>query len=392
MRSWCVTTASTHTHSSLQVLPNSSMKSLSLQMLHSLRSFSVNAGAHNIFHLILWVIWLRLKLRSFGYFVIGLSRQSLFETHLDVETNLITYCSGVWVISNHHKAPKNGAKCPACFQSSASSCGCWMCVRLNRTRCQYSVPAWPHWALLSVIKWCSGRQQHGWKAAPVCPQGRGWTDGGAAMGVTYSRFCSYSCGGTVIIPPMLNSLILSYINRARGHEILRVINRSTLFKGDYCMAYILTLIYLFFLRICRLTPSLSASSGAWLSTFKGLSYSHSACTLSDLLCVCMLPCLCVLLFPWRKGRREIKFPVSDDRGWSKSEVIWRHWNLHGVHVQRFRRKSSSDNAVLKHKVGLFKPAASRHTVLFSLLLMLYLTSKKPPKLICFYKGWFNFNP
>lgn len=64
-------------------------------------------------------------------------------------------------------------------------------------------------------------------------------------GATYCRFRSYSCGSTVIIPPppSLNSLILSYISRARDQEILQYINRSTLCKGDYCMAYILTSLF-----------------------------------------------------------------------------------------------------------------------------------------------------
>ncbi len=76
----------------------------------------------------------------------------------------------------------------------------------------------------------------------------GWVVGRRQAGeggtVTYCRFRSYSCGGTVIISPLLlNSVILSYISRARGREILQFINRSTLCKGDYCMAYILTSLF-----------------------------------------------------------------------------------------------------------------------------------------------------
>lgn len=79
--------------------------------------------------------------------------------------------------------------------------------------------------------------------------GRGWMGGGTdgrrqGGGAIYCRFRGYSCGGTVIIPPLLlNSLILSYISRARGQEILQYINRSTLCKGDYCMACILTSLF-----------------------------------------------------------------------------------------------------------------------------------------------------
>ncbi len=113
-----------------------------------------------------------------------------------------------------------------------------MCVRLNRTGCQYFLPAWPPQSSpwVRVIKWCSSRQHPGWKAVHICPQGKGWMGG-----VTFCRFCSYSCGCTVIISPLLlNSMILSYISRARGQEILQFINRSLLCKGDYHMAYALT--------------------------------------------------------------------------------------------------------------------------------------------------------
>lgn len=40
----------------------------------------------------------------------------------------------------------------------------------------------------------------------------------------------------IISPLLFNSLILSYISRARGQEILQFANRSTLCKGDYCIA------------------------------------------------------------------------------------------------------------------------------------------------------------
>lgn len=100
------------------------------------------------------------------------------------------------------------------------------------------LPARPPSSLPSAIKlescsclalgewWVVGQRQWGWGA------------------VTYCRFCGYSCGGTVIISPLLlNSVILSYISEARGQEILQFINRSTLCKGDYCMAYILTSLF-----------------------------------------------------------------------------------------------------------------------------------------------------
>lgn len=65
----------------------------------------------------------------------------------------------------------------------------------------------------------------------------GWVGGQRQGATTYCRFRSYSCGGTVIIPPppLLNSLILSYISKARGQESLQYINRSTLCKGNYCI-------------------------------------------------------------------------------------------------------------------------------------------------------------
>lgn len=79
---------------------------------------------------------------------------------------------------------------------------------------------------------CALRGEHGWVV--------GRRQRGGVVGGTYCRFRSYSCGDTVIISPLLlNSVILSYISRARGQEILQFINRSTLCKGDYCMAYIL---------------------------------------------------------------------------------------------------------------------------------------------------------
>lgn len=72
----------------------------------------------------------------------------------------------------------------------------------------------------------------------------GWWDVAEGGGGDYCRFRSYSCGATVIISPLLlNSVILSYISGARGQEILQCINRSTLCKGDYCMAYILTSLF-----------------------------------------------------------------------------------------------------------------------------------------------------
>lgn len=139
----------------------------------------------------------------------------------------------------------------------------------------------------------------------------GWWDGGGwrrGRGVTYCRFRSYSCGGTVLISPLLlNTVILSYICRARGQEILQFINRSTLCKGDYCMAYILTSLFslkdFFFCGFtglplpCSVVPYGVLSRGSVTATRR---------TLCDL--------LCVLLFPWRKGHREITFPVSYDRG------------------------------------------------------------------------------
>lgn len=106
----------------------------------------------------------------------------------------------------------------------------------------------------------------------------GWWDGGRGGGmVTYCRFRSYSCGGTMIISPLLlNSVILSYISRARGQEILQFINRSTLCKGDYCMAYILTPLFslkdFFFCgftvlpRLCSAVPDWVLSRGSVTAT------------------------------------------------------------------------------------------------------------------------------
>lgn len=119
----------------------------------------------------------------------------------------------------------------------------------------------------------------------------GWWDRGGGEGgaVTYCRFRSYSCGGTVIISPLLlNSVILSYIRGARGQEILQFINRSTLCNRDYCMAYILTSLFGlkdFFsavlprLRLCSVVPY-------WVLS-RGISYSRSSHTSCDLLCLCI---------------------------------------------------------------------------------------------------------
>lgn len=175
-------------------------------------------------------------------------------------------------------------------------------------------------------------------------RGRGRLDGGlvavkaGGRGGAYCRFRSYSCGSTVIISPLLlNSVILSYISRARGQEILQFINRSTLCKGDYCMAYTLTSLFKdFFLWGFAVLPRccLCSSEPDWVLSRGSLTYGLLAHTSGDLLCVCITPnLLCVWLFPWRKGRAEIKFPVGYDRGlcgWSQTELVSRYQNLHGV--------------------------------------------------------------
>lgn len=132
----------------------------------------------------------------------------------------------------------------------------------------------------------------------------GWWDGGdGGGGVTYCRFRSYSCGGTVIISPLLlNSLILSYISRARGQEILQFINRSTLCKGDYyCMAYILTSLFRFFrgftvlphLCPCPVVPDWVLSRGSVTAT---QHTRHVTCAV-----FAYHPVFVFLLFPWRRN-------------------------------------------------------------------------------------------
>lgn len=87
----------------------------------------------------------------------------------------------------------------------------------------------PHRACPVTSSIAAARHHSGWKAAHVWPWGMMgdgketwvWRQGGMPM--TYSRFRSYSCGNTVIISPLLlNSVIVSYISRARGQEIFRV--------------------------------------------------------------------------------------------------------------------------------------------------------------------------
>ena len=103
------------------------------------------------------------------------------------------------------------------------------------------------WSLPRDIKHCRSKTSLGLESCSCLALGNdGWWEGdvgleAGGMPMTYSRFRSYSCGNTVIISPLLlNSVIVSYISRARGQEIFQFINRSTLRKGDYCMAYILT--------------------------------------------------------------------------------------------------------------------------------------------------------
>lgn len=116
-----------------------------------------------------------------------------------------------------------------------------MCVRLKRTGCQYFLPARPPQSRPGSVSSSSAAADSTLVGKLfMCALREGWVVV-AVGGGTYSRFRSYSCGDTVIISPLLlNSVILSYISRARGQEILQFINRSTLCEGDYCMAYILT--------------------------------------------------------------------------------------------------------------------------------------------------------
>lgn len=205
-----------------------------------------------------------------------------------------------------------------------------MCVRLNRMEChgfsanQASIELAP-----GMCHQVAQQQTAQWSESSSylsSERADGWWDGCKGRGgMTYCRFCSYSCGGTVIISPLLlNSVILSYISRARGQEILQFINRSSLCKGDYCMAYTLTSLFSlkdFFPPLD--SPSYLVSvSAQWCFTqcCQGLSYSHAVHTLCDLLCVCVSPCHCVRPFPWTTGQREIRFPISYDKGllWLKS--------------------------------------------------------------------------
>lgn len=214
------------------------------------------------------------------------------------------------------------------------------------------LPAGPPSSLPSAIKLCSNRQHPGWKAVHVWPWGSdGWWDrdsgggGGVGGAVTYCRFRCYSCGGTVIISPLLlNSVILSYISDARGQEILQFINRSTLRKGDYRMAYTLTSLFglnYFFsavlprLCLCPVGPYRVLSSSS--------QSAHTSCDLH-----CMSICLCVLWFPWRRGwgggLEGITFPISFDRSLSdcsqKKEVVSQHQCLSSSNFWRLYMKSS----------------------------------------------------
>lgn len=191
----------------------------------------------------------------------------------------------------------------ACLQTKASSWGCWMSVRSDRTRCRCFVPVRP-----------LQRQTAPWlESCSRLPSGK--RVGGTAavvLGMTYCRFHGYSCGGTVIISPLLlNSLILSYISRARGQEILQCINRSTLLKGGL-PSNLLVLIF-FFVRIHCLGSPLSLCSGAWLSSFQWGGLVSAARRLTCTV-FALSPCLCVSLFPWRRRRREIKFPHQPRQG------------------------------------------------------------------------------
>lgn len=113
----------------------------------------------------------------------------------------------------------------------------------------------------------------------------GWWDGCKGRdGMTDCIFCSYSCGGTVIISPLLlNSVILSYISRARGREILQFINRSSLCKGDYCMAYTLTSLFSlkdFFSSGFTVLPRLCQGSVMPYPTLSGAQLQHTRVTCS----------------------------------------------------------------------------------------------------------------
>lgn len=158
--------------------------------------------------------------------------------------------------------------------------------------------------------------------------------------MTYCRFRSYSCGGAVIIPPpplLLNSLILSYISRARGQEILQCINRSTLFKGDYGMAYP----NLFFFPVdspsylscvCPLVPD------------RGLGYSSSVHTPCDLLlCLHVTRPLCSTVPMERVGAQRDN--VSTGVFALEVKVTW--CDKRPLLVQRLSGKSSLKNAVMK---------------------------------------------
>lgn len=190
-----------------------------------------------------------------------------------------------------------------------------MCVRLNRTGCQYFCQPGLHRACPVPS---SSAATDSTLVGNLFMSGLGewWVVGQRRWGggaVTYCRFRSYSCGGTVIISPLLlNSVILSYIRGARGQEILQFINRATLCNGDYCMAYILTSLFSlkdFFsavlprLRLCSVVPYRVLSRG---SVTAGHRTRRVTCSVSA--------------YPWRRGGRMIKCPISYDRGlcgWSQ---------------------------------------------------------------------------